>query len=547
MLKRRKKGFLMLIVLMTVALLGLAAVQYYWMARSYQLQSQLFDETVSRVLDEVVRKAEKAEAVSLIVNKVEAKPVKLVKKQIVAKKPKWEQHKQIHLELNNNTLRLDSSTEGQLETFSITIDSSGVKGAKIVIKGDVKDGKEKSPKVIFFNEWTEKKELKGKKDKQATQMTVVKQFFDTIQTKNHQVAVFEDLASEIKRSKRSLIERTDTAVIDSLLKNSLLDHGIDLAFNYLITDIKKDSVIFKNVADLPATASSYKALLFPADYLQQQGMITLYFPDKGRFISAKMLLVAGTSGVLMLVIISCFTLTIMTVLKQRKLSELKTDFINNMTHEFKTPVATIMLASEALKDDLIVKDQQRVKHLAGIIYDENQRLGNHVERVLNIATLENEEFKINKQSIEINALIKESAAAMELQFAHKGARISFELQGQHCYILGDAFHLAHVLFNLLDNANKYGGEHPVIGVQSSIVQNKLSIRISDKGIGMTATEQQRIFEQFYRVPTGNLHDVKGFGLGLSYVQHIIKLHGGNIQVQSEKGQGTTFEINLPIA
>lgn len=546
MLGPRKKGFLLLIVVMTAALLGLAVLQYYWMARSYQLQSQLFDETVSRVLDEVVRKAEKAEAVNLIVDRVEAKSLKMLKKQVFAKQPKLGEHKRIHLEMNNNTIHLDS-TDGKLETFSITIDSSGVKGAKIVIKGGAKEGKGSTSKVILFNEWAEKKEVGTKKDKHTTQMKVVKQFFDTIQTKNQQVAVFEDLASELKRSQRTLKERTDTAVIDSLLKASLMDHGIDLSFNYVITDIKKDSVIFKNVAVLPEDVSPYKALLFPADYLQQQGMITLYFPDKGRFIRAKMLFVAGTSGVLMLVIISCFSLTIMTVLKQKKLSELKTDFINNMTHEFKTPVATIMLASEALKDEGIAKDDKRVQHLAGVIYDENQRLGNHVERVLNSATLENEQFTITKQSVDINSLIKEAAASMELQFARKGATVSIELQGQNCYVLGDSFHLAHVLFNLLDNANKYGGTAPQIKVCTAIAARHLSIRISDKGIGMTANEQQRIFEQFYRVPTGNLHDVKGFGLGLSYVQHIIKLHGGTIKVQSEKGMGTTFEINLPIA
>ena len=225
---------------------------------------------------------------------------------------------------------------------------------------------------------------------------------------------------------------------------------------------------------------------------------------------------------------------------------MKTDFINNMTHEFKTPVATIMIASEALKDPEITEDKNRIKRLAGIIYDENVRLGNHIERVLSIARLEKNELKMENSEVDVNDLIAIVLDSMSLQLQKKNATVNIHTDAENSVIFGDELHLSNVLYNLIDNANKYSAHEPQIDISTKNVGKTIVIEIADKGIGITKEHVKRIFDQFYRVPTGNLHDVKGFGLGLNYVQDIIKQLNGTIKVHSEKDKGTTFEITLPL-
>src|SRR5690606_17859859 len=241
-----------------------------------------------------------------------------------------------------------------------------------------------------------------------------------------------------------------------------------------------------------------------------------------------------------------FTYIILTILRQKKLSEMKTDFINNMTHEFKTPVATIMIASESLKDPEIMEDKARVKRLAWIIYDENIRLGDHIERVLNIARIDKGDLELEKETINVNDLIEGVVDSMDLQLKRKNAEIKLKLEATNALVLGDELHLSNVIFNLLDNAIKYRNKESNIEIITKNRNHSLYINIIDDGIGMSKEQLTKIFDQFYRVPTGNLHDVKGFGLGLSYVQDIVKRMNGTVKAKSELNKGTEFEIILPL-
>ena len=225
---------------------------------------------------------------------------------------------------------------------------------------------------------------------------------------------------------------------------------------------------------------------------------------------------------------------------------MKTDFINNMTHEFKTPVATIMIASESLKDPEITDDKSRVKRLANVIYDENLRLGDHIERVLNIARLDKGNLELEKESIDVNDLLEGVVGSMELQLEKKNDEIKLRLDADHALIQGDELHLSNVIFNLLDNAIKYSREQSKIEIHTRNKNNLVYITISDNGVGISKEQLTKVFDQFYRVPTGNIHDVKGFGLGLSYVQDIVKRMNGTIKVKSELNKGTEFEIILPL-
>ena len=255
---------------------------------------------------------------------------------------------------------------------------------------------------------------------------------------------------------------------------------------------------------------------------------------------------ATTAG-LLLVLILCFGYTIFSILRQKKVSEMKTDFINNMTHEFKTPVSTIMIASEALKDQEIVADKARVARLAHVIYEENARLGSHIERVLNVARIEKNDFKLEKKPLDVNDMIAVVVDSMELKLQKNNAVITLQLDAENAIISADELHFSNVIYNLIDNAIKYSPDTPEITISTFNKNDQLVIRVADKGIGMNRDQQTKIFEQFYRIPTGNVHDVKGFGLGLSYVNTIVKRLNGTISVRSEKEKGSEFELKFHTA
>jgi two-component system phosphate regulon sensor histidine kinase PhoR len=226
---------------------------------------------------------------------------------------------------------------------------------------------------------------------------------------------------------------------------------------------------------------------------------------------------------------------------------MKTDFINNMTHEFKTPVSTIMIASEALRDNDLVPDKNRVTRLANIIFEENERLGSHIERVLNIARIEKDDFKLEKKPLDVNEMINAVIDSMALKMQKHNVLLNMQLNAENSVINGDELHFSNVIYNLVDNAIKYSLDNPEITISTYNKNGQVVIKVADKGIGMSRDQQSKIFEQFYRIPTGNLHDVKGFGLGLSYVNTVVKRLNGMISVKSEKEKGSEFELKFLLA
>jgi two-component system, OmpR family, phosphate regulon sensor histidine kinase PhoR len=359
--------------------------------------------------------------------------------------------------------------------------------------------------------------------------------------------VFQDIATELQQANIPLSKRIDPRNLDSLLRTELLNRGIDIKYDYLVSSAKGNSVIFTKAADktefLPE--DTYKTVLFPKDIFRDAGILSVTFPERNSILLSNLTAMMASSGALLLILIVCFGFTLHLILRQKKISEIKTDFINNMTHEFKTPVSTIMIASEALRDPDVSGDKARINRLAGIIYDENVRLGNHIERVLNIAKLDKGNLKLEHKHVDVNDIIAAVTDSMQLQLQKKDAKVTLELNADPSIVNGDELHLSNVIFNLIDNANKYSKDIPEISISTYNTGKNLVIRITDKGIGMSKDQLSKIFGQFYRIPTGNLHDVKGFGLGLSYVNDIIKRLSGTIRVKSEKDKGSEFEITFP--
>lgn len=390
------------------------------------------------------------------------------------------------------------------------------------------------------------------KAKLRYEMELSRLYADTIAVQSESLNLIRDVAKEMDNSDLPLSKRVpDIESLDTLIRAELLSRGITLAYDFLITSVKNtNNVIYRRVSNInidPIAENTYSHVLFSNDVAAKDpGMIYLRLPNKNAAIFSNMFVTLASSVGLLLVLISIFAYTIYAIFRQKKLSEMKTDFINNMTHEFKTPVATIMIASEALKDPEVVEDKSRISRLANIIYDENVRLGNHIERVLSVARLERKEIKLEFAPVNVNDLITAVVDSMGLQLQKRNTAITLNLDATQDLTMADELHLSNVIYNLIDNANKYSLDSPKIDIATSNRGKNLIVEVADKGIGMTKDQTKRIFDQFYRVPTGNLHDVKGFGLGLNYVRDIVAEMDGTIKVNSEKDKGTTFEISLPI-
>lgn len=297
----------------------------------------------------------------------------------------------------------------------------------------------------------------------------------------------------------------------------------------------------------PQLASkSYNVRLFPNDAMVQDQFLYVYFPEKESFILGNMWSVFGTSALLILMIGGIFFSSVSTMLNQKKLSNIKNDFINNMTHELKTPISTISLAVEVMKDEQVRMDKSKTTRYLNIIHDENKRLGNQVEKVLQIALLEKGDVKLHLDEVNLHEIIEHVSQNLSVQIEQKGGRLHMDLNAGQPVLLGDEVHITNIVYNILDNAIKYSKETPEITITTADSNQGLVLKVEDKGIGMNKEQLSRIFEKFYRVPTGNVHDVKGFGLGLSYVKKMVELHNGHVKVTSKPTEGSTFEIFLPL-
>ncbi len=351
-----------------------------------------------------------------------------------------------------------------------------------------------------------------------------------------------------------LAERIELVNIDNFLKQELNELGINIPFSYGVFSQKENGfVIFNNQYVIPKENQStydflknseFKSTLFSSE-LKPPGALYLYFPSKSSLTWGGLWSVLLLSLLFAGVILACFGYTISVIFKQKKLSEMKTDFINNMTHEFKTPIATISLASDSITNPNIIGNPDKIRRFADIIKQENKRMNGQVEKVLQMALIERDKFKLNIVEIDLHDVIENALNNISLQVEIKEGVVSFDFEADKAVIEGDVNHISNVINNLLDNANKYSPEKPDIRITTRNVSNGIEFTVSDKGIGMSKEAKKRIFEKFYRVHTGNLHDVKGFGLGLTYVKAMITAHQGSIDVKSEVGKGSSFTVFLP--
>jgi len=587
---------------MSIALLGVMAMQYYFVRESYKQKSQLFDEAVTASLLTVASKIEKREVYDFVKDqqkidrekyrKEQAKQKNLATQLALRKRIEELRMQQYELEqqfkeeedLLRSRFPLIAYIENPFyETYVKRTRYNDLVTIRILpgeIDREVQNNmvevyatkkiptipaKDDSTRYLAFSNtynvinWVVRA-LPPRADlkiafqihalEKQLQLNMAHNIIDSVAViggKNKELVTSIAAAEEL--SKRPFRDRVNFAYLQRELEIEFSKRDIRSPFNIEVRD-DQSLLIYetwrKKEGNSDVQKAVYSTRLFENDLGRSPGRGSIYFPDKPSIIRDNISYMLLPMAALLALLIGAFAYTLSIIFKQKKISEMKTDFMNNMTHEFKTPVATIMIASESLRDPEISSDERRVNRLANIIYDENVRLGNHIERVLNIARLEKENLKIEKVNVHINEVVSGVLDSMALQLQKANGVLTTDISALDDLVVGDELHLSNVFFNLVDNAIKYSHDAPDITVKTFNTKNSVVITIADKGMGMTKDQKEKIFDQFYRIPTGNIHNVKGFGLGLSYVNDIIKRLHGKIQVKSEKDKGTTFELTFPL-
>jgi two-component system, OmpR family, phosphate regulon sensor histidine kinase PhoR len=574
-----KRKIQYIIALMAFALLGLIAFQMYWLGFTVRSKNDQFGSDVRDAMQQVVRKLSQQEMYYLMQRKIASDQNQ---KQLLAIAKPVEQKektkkKTLTVVPNNPSVAMNL---GKMKERQIPSDILVSKGVEILPNGDVRESQEFSidlnnedlmslmngQKQIddIFGEAIQRhnqliddsinrskplitKKIKNKKP----HIDRTTQYAETAQKVRNKTEMAKEVLNDLMFTKRSIYDRVNYQILDSLLKYEIKMKGIDTPFEYGISSEENPSYLHYassvkyKMMGLKSDKDTYMVNLFPNDYSNSESYLRVYFPNQDRYIIRNIWMMYATSLLLILVVLGCFYVAVSTILKQKQLADIKNDFINNMTHEFKTPISTISLATQMLGDEAVTASSSMFKRYLGIIRDENKRLGSQVEKVLQTAQMERGEVRLNLGTVNVHQIIERVLENISPQIELREGIIEVDLKAENPEIQADEVHLTNILFNLLDNANKYSPEKPIIKITTENTEKGLSIKVSDQGIGMTRESIKQIFEKFYRVPTGNVHDVKGFGLGLSYVKKMVEEHHGRINVVSKLGEGSEFEVVLP--
>jgi len=357
---------------------------------------------------------------------------------------------------------------------------------------------------------------------------------------------------------KPLAERIQLDIMAQSLGEELKSRGFVSTYQYGVYSKARNSFVVVNdhyvvVDNSPQITqggasslynSQYRVALFQKD-IESPGYLAIYFPNRTSLVIGSVWKTLALSVVFTGIILFCFWYTIVVIFRQKKLSEMKTDFINNMTHEFKTPIATISLAADSIGSPMVVNNPDKIKRFTDIIRQENRRMNSQVERVLQMALIDKKDFQLRLDEVNLHDVIQQVAENFSLQVEKRNGVLNVVANAERPVIEGDATHIFSIILNLLDNANKYSPDAPNITIDTRNVPMGVEVAVHDKGIGISKEARKHIFDKFYRVHTGNLHDVKGFGLGLSYVKAIMTAHKGLVDVKSEPGKGSSFILTFP--
>ena len=520
----QRKILWIITITLSVTLMCLIFVQAYWINNAIKINEEQFHQLVIKGMENIVEEIENREVISQVVNEMD--PYQDVSPtgtpSITYKLNK----------LNQSTFSL-STTDEEKEVFIINeSDSLNIRSQLQLLANNAIQFRNKSGLQL------------GSENKQQGfgNLRVNSDFTEKL---NSRTIFVENVVNKLIQIDVELEDRIDKETVEMILERTFTDLGIDIDYEYAVTKNKYKIVYNSANYSEQIKTRKFSAQLFPKDVFAKGNYLYVFFPEERSFILKSTGFMAFSSVLLTIIILLGFSLSIHIMFKQKRLSQIKNDFVNNMTHELKTPISTISLASQMLKDDSIPTEAKNLAYISGIIDDESKRLSYQVEKVLKTALFDQGQINLKLRELNIHSIIENVIKNFEIQVKSKNGKLIRKLEAKNPVLNIDKVHFTNIIFNLLDNAVKYSKENPEILISTKETKNGLSISVSDKGIGIRKQEQKRIYDQFYRVSTGNVHDVKGFGLGLSYVKKIVAAHGGEIKLASEFNKGTTFEIFFP--
>ncbi|HNR18638.1 MAG TPA: HAMP domain-containing sensor histidine kinase [Bacteroidia bacterium] len=536
--------------LMSVALVGIIYMQVNWIVHDYEVIQEQFNTRVNEALHNVADRLETKEAYSIISNRLVTINNDSVfsvfrNKESLTEFPEEPPEPPLPPKISSVSSPLyppDYPDPLDDESFDeIKMEVRNVGGRKIILRhnNNVITIDESSNAIIAQTEKLEQKKLLLQKQREKID-SKLKKF----------QSVMNEVAIEFATDDRTLQQRVNQKQLDSLIRHELNNKGINIEYDYGVSDDNFSTLAYANRGkDVKALSQSHHIVdLFPNDVFSQPVFLSVIFPQDVKYFLSGMWPMLLSSSAFSLIIVLGLAYTIHVILRQKKLGEIKNDFINNMTHEFKTPIATISLASDAVANPKIYENKDSVARYMGIIKEENARMHKHVETILQMALLDKKNFNIKSERILINELVAKAVEQIRLQVENKEGKIEFAPADTVGEITGDYALLLNAVLNLLDNANKYTPEKPEIIVTTQLLLNAVHISVKDNGIGMSKDVQKNIFEKFYRATSGNVHDVKGFGLGLSFVKAIALAHKGDVRVtESTPGKGTTIQLIIPVS
>ena len=502
---------------MSIALIGLVIIQMYWSKKVFTSHTEEFNGRVYQALNATVDRVNQEELQTY-----------------------YQKFEDVHSDFKSST------DKPQVISSQMVQDSAGTTylylTRYVMERSAIPLSDEYSDSLTRANLYSQEKIVKINKDSGTS---FIQNFsLNTEENFKNSTYTLERLA-RLDAGNRPIDKRVDIEFIDSVFVRELRVRGVQshpqlalLKPDSALTNVRSEEFNLKD--------KEYTIPIFYDKDDRPQFLITTYFPDKQLSILGPIIPIVMLTIIFTLIIVSVFSLAIYYMQHQRKISEVKTDFINNMTHEFKTPIATINIASDALKNEKVINDNEKIKYYADLIKQENKRMNSQVEMVLRMAKLERNQMDINPQEVNLNDLVKKSVATMRFIVDNRNGTIFEDYQASRSIVEGDPFHLENTINNILDNARKYSKDQPKIFVKTYNEDGFVIVEVKDEGIGMSKSVLKKIFEQFYREETGNVHNVKGHGLGLAYVRKITELHKGRVYAESELGKGSTFYIKLPL-
>jgi two-component system phosphate regulon sensor histidine kinase PhoR len=542
-----KKIITGLIALMGISILGIIIIQLVWMNNAIRVKNELFDRNVNEALTSTTNRLETTQDFRLInhfafdsAHFVGIPPAPPVPPKGFRPGPR--------------RVILPRAPRPSAQQIEMIIEAQGKQSGyqyKVTTNKDsVHSGNEN---FIFINTDSVARNLESVYSHGITRFDSLVGKFDTWKDSTGNLKQKIELkVHKLKRLSKKVVQEISTWEeevpfdrVNEVLKKELENRNIPIQFE---VGIIKDSIFTDKSANadtLLLTQSNYKVNLFPNAIFQKNVKLAVYFPEKESFIYKTLNWLLFVSFIFSVIVLVTFAVSIYYILKQKKISEMKSDFINNMTHEFKTPIATISVAADSISNQKIIENPERIRYFVEMIKKENVRMNRQVEDILTIARLDKKDFEFRWEAFNLHEVIEDAIQSIVLQVEKKGGSVSSELMAINPVATSDPTHFANLIYNLLDNANKYSMTAPEIKISTRNTAKGVLIAVEDKGIGMTKAVQSRIFERFYRQTSGNIHNVKGFGLGLSYVKAVLEANRGSISVHSEPGKGSKFEVFIP--